>query len=115
MSAYLYLPTNTKPPYQSVVYFPGAVQYGILFFFDPANGSELPWVDFVLKSGRAFIYPILKGTHERNHGLKNTNSEKQRKIPGICVHQGPPTTPNGRMSDVVLVIFLPWQISIYCL
>ena len=78
MSAYLYLPTNTMPPYQSVVYFPGS---GAVWtpLFDPANGSELPWVDFVLKSGRALIYPILKGTHERNDGLKNTSPENNVK------------------------------------
>jgi len=78
MSAYLYLPTNTMPPYQSVVYFPGA---GAIWnpLFDPANGSELPWVDFVLKSGRAVIYPILKGTHERNDGLKNSSPENSVK------------------------------------
>src|SRR6185295_6920815 len=67
--AQLYLPRSGRPPYQTVVYFPGsdAVQAG------PSDTVEerLPFELFIrpiLKSGRAVLYPVYKGTHERNGG-----------------------------------------------
>ncbi len=64
MSAYLFLPTNTAPPYQTVVYFPGT---GASWTpsFDPVSDQEFPIVDFVLRSGRAVLFPILLGTYDR--------------------------------------------------
>ena len=61
----LYLPRRTAPPYQTVVYFP------------PGNGMhkaksdevDARWADFVLKSGRAFAFPVYAGTYERSDAL----------------------------------------------
>jgi len=62
--AYLFLPKKVRPPYQAVVYFPG---WGATDRpredFDP--GSYF-W-DFIIMSGRAFMYPVYKGTHERRY------------------------------------------------
>ncbi|HEY1113490.1 MAG TPA: SUMF1/EgtB/PvdO family nonheme iron enzyme, partial [Chitinophagaceae bacterium] len=73
MEAYLYLPRNFKPPYQPVLFFPGS---GVIFSkkYDPAfiNGR----IDFLLKSGRALICPIFKGTHERHDDLKSDLQEE---------------------------------------
>jgi dienelactone hydrolase len=60
---HVFLPKNAAPPFQTVVYFPGA---GALLSdkFNPAlftDGDR----DFLLKSGRAVIAPIYKGTFER--------------------------------------------------
>ena len=59
---YLFLPKSVEPPYQTVVYFPGA---GALR--DPSFGDlpQSPFIDFVIKSGRALLFPVLKGTYER--------------------------------------------------
>src|SRR5580765_2729829 len=59
--AYLFLPKNVAPPYQTVVYFPhsGAQQLSTL---DP---SQLAMIEFVMKSGRALMLPIYKDTFER--------------------------------------------------
>jgi len=66
--AHLFLPKNVAPPFQAVVYVPGA---GALLA-DRFNTS--PWVDgdrdFFLKSGRAAMVPIYKGTFERRDDLK---------------------------------------------
>jgi formylglycine-generating enzyme required for sulfatase activity/dienelactone hydrolase len=59
--AYLYLPKNAAPPYQSIVFFP------------PGGASTLRtpeenWTvlaDYIVKSGRALILPVYKGTLER--------------------------------------------------
>lgn len=73
MQAWLYLPKNFQPPYQVVLYFPGS---GDIFSrkFNPQaiNGRT----DFILKSGRALLYPIYKGTHERHDDLKSDLQEE---------------------------------------
>jgi serine/threonine protein kinase/formylglycine-generating enzyme required for sulfatase activity/dienelactone hydrolase len=60
--AYLFLPKDIKPPYQTVIYFPG--------WADTAKQSSenitLPsLVESIIMSGRAFVYPVYKGTFER--------------------------------------------------
>jgi serine/threonine protein kinase/dienelactone hydrolase len=59
--AYLFLPKNTPPPYQTVVYFPhsGAQQHHTL------EESQIAMIDFLVKSGRALLFPIYKDTYER--------------------------------------------------
>ncbi len=72
MEAYLYLPNDTQQTYQTVMFFPGS---GDIFStkFDPDRIEGT--LDFILKSGRAFVYPIYKGTHERYNGLKSNRPE----------------------------------------
>jgi dienelactone hydrolase len=68
MEAWLYLPKNFKPPYQTILFFPGSADiFSRKFIPEAINGRT----DFILKSGRAFVYPILKGTHERHDDLKS--------------------------------------------
>ena len=67
MIAYLFLPKIGRPPFQTVVYFPGS---NALFTRSIAD-LEIGRVDFLLKSGRAVIYPIYKGTYERGDSLKS--------------------------------------------
>ena len=65
MMAYLFLPREEQPPFQTVVYFPGS---GAIHHRSSENltpGSSL----YVLKSGRALLYPIYKSTYERGDGL----------------------------------------------
>ena len=66
MSAYLFLPKNAKPPYQTVLFFPSAR----VFFLPPdsKDGLELgdtKFFDYILQSGRAVMYPIYEDTYER--------------------------------------------------
>jgi dienelactone hydrolase len=60
---YLLLPKNTRPPFQTVLFFPSARVYG------PGLHSkqlgDLQFVNYVIKSGRALAYPIYQGTYER--------------------------------------------------
>jgi dienelactone hydrolase len=68
--AQLYLPKNALPPYQTVVYFPGsaAVTSGPTDIFE--NSVEFKGnLSFIMKSGRAVLYPAYKGTHERRDGI----------------------------------------------
>ena len=70
--AYLFIPRNVSPPYQTVVYFPGASARRQRSIQD----MQLRIIDFIIRSGRAVMYPIYKGTHERSgiKGLGDTNS-----------------------------------------
>jgi serine/threonine protein kinase len=63
--AYLFLPKHGRPPFQVVIYFPGSNA----LLLRSSNGIEVPRFDFVVKSGRALMYPIYKSTYERGDGL----------------------------------------------
>jgi len=71
MGAFLYLPKNAAPPYQTVVYFPSsnAIEQR------SSRDIDLFGWDFVIKSGRALVYPIYKSTFERGDGLKSDSPE----------------------------------------
>ncbi len=68
MQAWLYLPKNFKPPYQTVLFFPGSNNIYLKSFDSMSINGRL---DFILKSGRALIYPIFKGTCERHDELNS--------------------------------------------
>ena len=64
--AHVFLPGNASPPYQAVVYFPGA----FAFLDDKLDLSIVEDTrGFLLKSGRALIVPIYKGMYDRRDGL----------------------------------------------
>ena len=67
MLIYLYLPRNGLPPYQTLIFFPGS--YGV-WEKNVKTSSYQKWLfDYILKSGRAVVYPVYKGTFERNDGM----------------------------------------------
>ena len=61
VTAHLFLPKNASPPYQTVVWFPGRYAFSLGAIQD----FETPWFDYMIRSGRALLYPIYKGTYER--------------------------------------------------
>ena len=65
MSAWIYLPRNARPPYQTVVAFPGSNAIGAA----PFNGSVPPVMNFIAPGGRVFVYPVYQSTHERSDSL----------------------------------------------
>jgi eukaryotic-like serine/threonine-protein kinase len=65
--AYLFLPKKTSPPFQTVVYFPGA---NAIYSRSSANSPQLEVFDFIIKSGRAVMFPLYKGTFERGDDYK---------------------------------------------
>ncbi len=71
MSAFLYLPKNAAPPYQTVVFFPGS--YAV-YERSSRDLESFGW-DFVPKSGRVLVYPIYKSHYERGDGLKTDDPD----------------------------------------
>ena len=66
--AYLFLPMKASPPFQVVVYFPGAG--AIHERSSPDLSHYMDTFDFVIKSGRAVIFPVYKGTFQRRDNYK---------------------------------------------
>jgi eukaryotic-like serine/threonine-protein kinase len=71
MQAHLFLPARSKPPYQTVVLFPGSQAIHTRTF----GLAEIRRIDFLVKSGRALILPIYKGTFERGGEMKSDYPE----------------------------------------
>ena len=62
MIAYLFLPKHVKPPYQTIVFCPSA---RVLDIPNSRNLGDIKFFDYIVQSGRAVMYPIYKGTYER--------------------------------------------------
>jgi eukaryotic-like serine/threonine-protein kinase len=66
--AYVFLPKNANPPYQTVIYFPSGDVIAAGSSKDIENYYEVPtYVSFMVKSGRAVLFPVYKGTFERGN------------------------------------------------
>ncbi len=59
--AFVFLPKNAKPPYQALVYRPSAGAVTSTF----ASMEGFNRMEFIIRSGRAVIYPIYLGTFNR--------------------------------------------------
>jgi dienelactone hydrolase len=67
LDIYLFFPKNTQPPFQPVVFLSGSnVIFNNAFLTDYAKALE-----FIVKSGRVLVFPVLKGTFERRDELNS--------------------------------------------
>jgi len=60
--AYLYLPRSAEPPYQAVIYFPGSDA----IMLRSSRDLRLQWVEYLMRSGRAVLFPVYQATYERH-------------------------------------------------
>ncbi len=60
---YLLLPKRVHPPYQTIVFFPSA---RVNTMPSSQHLGDLDFIDYVIQSGRAVVYPIYRGTYERH-------------------------------------------------
>ncbi len=65
--AHLLLPKRVRPPYQAVVVFPGA---GAIYQ-RRSEAIRYDRFDYIVRSGRAVILPVYKGTYERGTDLSS--------------------------------------------
>jgi eukaryotic-like serine/threonine-protein kinase len=67
VAAYLYIPKHGKPPYQTVVFFPGSDA-----IHESSSKDLTTWIfDFIVRSGRVVVHPIYKSTYERQDSLRS--------------------------------------------
>ena len=62
--ANILIPKNAPPPYQAVIWFPGAYAFDLKH-----TDGDLPfsyYFDFLPRSGRALVYPVYQATYERH-------------------------------------------------
>jgi predicted esterase len=79
ITAYLFLPKNISQPYQTVVFFP----HSGMFVPGSSRNPELQFIDFIIKSRRAVMFPVLKGMYERfvpASTERNTSGERDLEI-----------------------------------
>jgi dienelactone hydrolase len=79
--AYLFLPRNASPPYQTVVYFPHSG--GLML--DSFQQAEMAYLGFLVRSGRALLFPMYQGTYERRSRtpLSGPNASRDLTIQAV--------------------------------
>jgi serine/threonine protein kinase/dienelactone hydrolase len=85
MVAYLFLPRNAVPPYQTIVHFPAAES---MFVRSSDQLVEMPRIDFIVKSGRAVLWPIYKGTYERPDDMQSYFPDASIRYRDRVIHWG---------------------------
>jgi dienelactone hydrolase len=64
--AHLFLPESVSPPYQAVIYFPGSASTWLRSSQGMENYFEFTmFLSYLVRNGRAVLYPVYKGTFER--------------------------------------------------
>ncbi|MEN3336762.1 MAG: eukaryotic-like serine/threonine-protein kinase [Acidobacteriota bacterium] len=76
MRALLLLPVSGSAPYQTVVFFPA----GDAFRLPSTRDIPLRNLEFLVRSGRAFLYPIYAGTYERARAERGVNADRELRI-----------------------------------
>jgi serine/threonine protein kinase/dienelactone hydrolase len=67
MPAYLFLPKNAAPPFQTVVYFPGGWAARVASSRDVERQAHfVRSVQYLIKSGRAVVHPVAISMYERS-------------------------------------------------
>lgn len=79
--AYVFLPRSVPPPWQTVVVWPGSYAALVGSSDDGKNTLDTNYWSFLVKDGRAVLYPILKGTFERGGSMERVReANKEERI-----------------------------------
>jgi hypothetical protein len=81
VAAYLFLPKNAAAPYQILVYHPGSD--AAVLRSSETLGMSLIFFEFAMRSGRAVMFPIYKGTYERHVDGNGPNAERDVTIQAV--------------------------------
>ena len=65
LTAFLFLPKHVAPPYQGIVFFPSSYARE----FPSSEALDIVTFEFIVRSGRAVLYPVYEGTYERRRPL----------------------------------------------
>ena len=77
LRAHLFLPVDGTPPYQAVVFFPAADAFQLR----SSRDLSISQAAFIVRSGRALLYPIYDGTYERvADDALGENGRRERRI-----------------------------------
>jgi serine/threonine protein kinase/pimeloyl-ACP methyl ester carboxylesterase len=74
VGGYFYIPKQAKPPYQTVIYAASSLALWL-----PSLGHlEEHFFDFIIKSGRAFLVPVVKGHYQRQYAAPPAGANEAR-------------------------------------
>ena len=76
VTAYVLLPIRGRPPYQAVVFFPGS---NTLRARSSDTLLSVGLFDYLVQGGRAVIYPVYKGTYERDDGTRFSDPDPSNR------------------------------------
>jgi eukaryotic-like serine/threonine-protein kinase len=76
ITAYLFLPKGVAPPYQTVVYFPHSGGDYLSSF----ELAEMNYLGFIVRSKRALLFPMFKGSYERKFAKPPTGLNARRDL-----------------------------------
>jgi serine/threonine protein kinase len=71
---YFYIPKAGTPPYQTIIY----AEPGMSFRFRSPQPAQEYLFSFLVKSGRAFLLPVLKGQYQRRYVTAPAGSNENR-------------------------------------
>jgi dienelactone hydrolase len=74
--AYVFIPKNARPPYQALVYHPTSGALTSTF----ASMEGFNRMEFIIRSGRAVIYPIYLGTFDRQLPPARSAAEGKERV-----------------------------------
>ena len=74
--AFVFLPKNAKPPYQALVYHPSAGARSSTY----ASMEGFNRMEFIIRSGRAVIYPVYLGTFDRKLPPARSDAESKDRL-----------------------------------
>jgi formylglycine-generating enzyme required for sulfatase activity/predicted esterase/predicted Ser/Thr protein kinase len=85
--AYLFLPRKNPPPYQTLIYFPGNPALNQRSSRDLARDFYFDYhLSFIIKTGRAVLFPLYKGTFERgDDALSRRMDESPRQYAEVLI------------------------------
>jgi len=73
---HLFLPKNASPPFQTVIFFPGSAA----IYLPSSRNLRFEFARFLPRSGRALVYPVYKGTYERQVPWTGPNDTRDLMI-----------------------------------
>jgi formylglycine-generating enzyme required for sulfatase activity/predicted Ser/Thr protein kinase/dienelactone hydrolase len=74
--AFFFAPKNVAPPWQAIVFFPSSYARE----FPSSDALDLVTFEFIVRSGRAVIYPVYEGTYERRKPVAGTLATRDRNV-----------------------------------
>ncbi len=77
ITAHLWLPKRSRPPFQPVILFPGSSAWDLRSVLQELSN---PRFEFLVKSGRALVVPIYKGSYERGTDQFRSDYPKETSV-----------------------------------
>ena len=77
ITVHLWLPKRSRPPFQAVILFPGSSAWDLRSVLQELSN---PRFEFLVKSGRALVVPIYKGSYERGTDQFRSDYPKETSV-----------------------------------